>query len=75
MAKVKVTRNYQVTIPESVRREMGLKEGDYVSIEVSGEGEATLRRIIPIEELDGAWDDEMDKVMERVSELWKRWKL
>ena len=75
MAKVKVTRNYQVTIPECVRRELGIKEGDYVSIEVSGEGEATLKRIIPVEDLDGAWDEEMDEVMKNVGELWKKWKL
>jgi len=75
MAKVKVTRNDQVTIPESVRRELGIKEGDYVSIEVSGEGEATLKRIISVEDLDGAWDEEMDEAMKSVRELWKKWKL
>jgi len=34
LAKVKVTRNYQVTIPEAVRKRLGIREGDYVSIEV-----------------------------------------
>ncbi|MHA1210780.1 MAG: AbrB/MazE/SpoVT family DNA-binding domain-containing protein, partial [Candidatus Freyarchaeota archaeon] len=66
MTRVKVTRNYQITIPESIRRELGIKEGDYVSIEVSGEGEAVLKRVIPIEELAGAWDEEMDSVMKEV---------
>jgi len=72
---VKVTRNYQITIPESIRRELGIKEGDYVSIEVSGEGEAVLKRVIPIEELAGAWDEEMDSVMKEVRQAWRRWKL
>lgn len=75
MVKVKVTRNYQVTIPEGVRKELGIKEGDYVSIEVSGGGEATLRRIIPVEDLDGVWDEEMDEVMKSVREMWRKWKL
>ncbi|MHA1262031.1 MAG: AbrB/MazE/SpoVT family DNA-binding domain-containing protein [Candidatus Freyarchaeota archaeon] len=75
MTRVKVTRNYQITIPESIRRELGIKEGDYVSIEVSGEGEAVLKRVIPIEELAGAWDEEMDSVMKEVRRSWRRWKL
>jgi len=75
LTRVKVTRNYQITIPESIRRELGIKEGDYVSIEVSGEGEAVLKRVIPIEELAGAWDEEMDSVMKEVRRSWRRWKL
>lgn len=75
MTRVKVTRNYQITIPESISRELGIKEGDYVSIEVSGEGEAVLKRVIPIEELAGAWDEEMDSVMKEVRRSWRRWKL
>jgi len=75
LAKVKVTSNYQITIPESVRRKLEIKEGDYVSIEVSGEGEAVLRKVIPIEDLAGAWDEEMDDIMKTVSESWKKWKL
>ncbi|MEZ0346484.1 MAG: AbrB/MazE/SpoVT family DNA-binding domain-containing protein [Infirmifilum sp.] len=41
-AKVKVTRNYQVTIPAEVRAALGIKEGDYVEFEVR-EGYAVLR--------------------------------
>jgi len=73
--KVKVTRNYQVTIPSEVRQELGVKEGDYVSIEAEGAGRAVLKRIIPIEDLAGAWDEEMDRVMEEVRTLWKGWNL
>jgi len=75
LAKVKVTRNYQVTIPESIRRELGIREGDYVSIEISGEGQAVMKRIIPVEELEGAWDEEMDESMKKVREMWTKWKL
>lgn len=75
MAKVKVTRNYQVTIPEEVRRKLGIKEGDYVTIEITTEGEAILKRVIPVENLAGVWDEEMDEIMEKVMEEWKTWKL
>jgi len=73
LAKVKVTRNYQVTIPEAVRKRLGIREGDYVSIEVSGEDEAVLRRVISIEDLAGVWDEEMDRIMRGVNELWETW--
>jgi AbrB family looped-hinge helix DNA binding protein len=75
LARVKVTRNYQITIPESVRRKLEIKEGDYVSIEVSGEGEAVLKKVIPVEDLAGSWDEEMDDIMKSVGESWKTWKL
>jgi antitoxin PrlF len=75
LTKVKVTRNYQVTIPEEVRKKLGIKEGDYVTIEITAEGEAVLKRMIPVEDLAGAWDEEMDAIMENVKEQWKTWKL
>ena len=75
MAKVKVTRNYQVTIPEDVRRELGIEEGDFVSIETLNKTLAVLKRVIPVEDLAGAWDEEMDEVMKDVGTLWKAWKL
>ncbi len=74
MAKVKVTRNYQVTIPEDVRKKLGIEEGDYVSIEAPDEALAVIKRVVPIEDLAGVWDEEMDKIMEDVGELWKIWK-
>jgi len=32
--RVKVTRNFQITIPAVVRSKLGIKEGDYVEIEL-----------------------------------------
>jgi len=75
MAIVKVTRNYQVTIPEDVRRKLGIKEGNYVSIETFDETSAIIKRIIPLEDLAGAWDEEMDRVMEDVARTRKTWRL
>ena len=36
MAVVRVTRNYQITIPAEVRRRLGIKAGDQV-VEVEGD--------------------------------------
>ena len=30
--KVKVTRNFQITIPSEIREKLGIKEGDFVDI-------------------------------------------
>ncbi|HZW57535.1 MAG TPA: AbrB/MazE/SpoVT family DNA-binding domain-containing protein [Nitrososphaerales archaeon] len=77
MAKAKITRNYQVTIPEEVRRKVKLAEGDTVEIEAVGAEQVLLKRIIPLEELEGVWanDPSIDKSMEEVGELWESWKI
>ena len=74
---MKVTRNYQVTIPEEVRRKVKLAEGDTVEIEAVSSEQIILKRIIPLEELNGAWanDPSIDSAMEEVKKLWKSWKI
>jgi AbrB family looped-hinge helix DNA binding protein len=37
VAVVRVTRNYQITIPAEVRRRLGIKVGDRVVVEVEGD--------------------------------------
>ena len=37
MAVVRVTRNYQITIPAEVRKRLGIKVGDRVLVEVEGD--------------------------------------
>ena len=34
---VKVTRNFQVTIPASIRERLGIRVGDLLSVEVDGD--------------------------------------
>jgi len=34
---VKVTRNYQITIPAEFRKRLGIKEGDVLSLEMRGD--------------------------------------
>ena len=46
MGVVKVTRNYQVTIPVDVRKKAGIKEGDLVSVEYDEkEGIIKIRKV------------------------------
>jgi len=75
MAKVKVTRNYQVTLPEEVRKRMAIEQGEYVEIVPVDRRRALLRKIIPVEKLAGTWDEEMDEIMEEIRKLWRSWKL
>jgi AbrB family looped-hinge helix DNA binding protein len=70
-----VTRNYQVTIPEEVRDKIKINEGDFVEVEAVDSGRIMLSKIIPEEQLAGAWGEEMDEVMEEVGKIWKNWKL
>jgi len=42
--RVKVTRNYQVTIPVEVREALGIREGDYVEFELR-DGVALLKPV------------------------------
>ena len=44
-----VTSKGQVTIPKHVRDSLGIKPGTQVTIELSGSGEAVLRRVRPVE--------------------------
>lgn len=75
MTRVKVTRNYQVTIPEKIRAEMEIREGDYVEVSVLDSERIVLSKVISEEELAGAWDEEMDGVMKEVGDLWRNWEL
>jgi antitoxin PrlF len=77
MSKVKITRNYQVTIPEDVRRKVKLNEGDTLEVDALDSQHVILKRIIPLEELKGAWakDRDIDNAMQEVNKLWKNWKI
>jgi AbrB family looped-hinge helix DNA binding protein len=75
LARVKVTRNYQVTIPEEVRDKIKIREGDLMEVQAVDSRRVMLSKIIPEEELAGAWDEEMDDLMKEVGRIWKNWKL
>ncbi|QGA69112.1 AbrB/MazE/SpoVT family DNA-binding domain-containing protein [Sulfolobus sp. E11-6] len=44
MERVKVTRNYQITIPASVRSKIGIKEGDVLEVYLNND-EIVLRKV------------------------------
>lgn len=50
MAKSKVTRKFQVTIPKEVREKIGVRPGEVVSVESSGEEKIILRRFRRVED-------------------------
>jgi len=74
VAKAKVTRSFQVTLPKEVRKRLEIEMGDYVEIVPLDKRRALVRKIIPIEKLEGAWGEEMDAVMGEVRSLWRKWK-
>lgn len=75
MTRVRVTRNYQMTIPREVRSKLKLRVGDVVEVEAVDAQRVVLKRIISLEQLEGAWDGEMDRVMEEVRKVWRGGKL
>ncbi len=76
MAKVKVTRKYQVTIPEEVRNKIGVTIGDELLVREEGE-KIVLERPIDLEKLAGSWShiESTERFMEEVRGLWKTWEL
>jgi AbrB family looped-hinge helix DNA binding protein len=69
-----VTSKGQVTIPKEVRDSLGIKPGTQVIIEATGNGEAVLRKVRPVEprpdRFDRAlgaseikWDGSVDEYM------------
>lgn len=76
MVKVKVTRKYQVTIPQEVRRKVGVSIGDELLVREE-EKRIILEKPVDIEKLAGSWDhvESAEKFMEEVREFWRTWKL
>ncbi|AHL23161.1 AbrB/MazE/SpoVT family DNA-binding domain-containing protein [Thermococcus nautili] len=43
MPVTKVTRNYQITIPAEIRKALGIKQGEYLTVELRGD-EIVIKR-------------------------------
>ena len=75
MELVKVTRKYQVTIPKSVREELGIRVGDSLIVRVEG-GRIVLEPLIPrrkgvVEEMLSLVSEPVDvDAVELVEESW-----
>lgn len=77
---VKVTRKYQVTIPKSVRRKVGIGIGDV--LRVSDKGELIVLRKLHkgerLPELEGCWGgypEDLEEFMKEPGRLWSTWKV
>ena len=72
---MKITRKYQITIPEEVREELNLRIGDFLKVEVEG-GKIVFKPIIkregdPLEELLSLVKEPLDvDVVKLVEESW-----
>lgn len=74
MPFTKVTRNYQITIPAEIRKALGIKEGEYLDVELRGD-EIIIRRVkkkwktfklgrkISLEELEKLEEEAMEEEM------------
>ncbi len=69
MPRVKVTRNYQVTIPAEVRKELGIREGDYLEVYISKEGCIVMKKVRRVRKTLRSGRkltiEEIDEIMER----------
>jgi len=76
LTKVKVTRKYQVTIPQEVRHKTGLRIGDELLVREENE-KIVMERPTEIQKLAGSWDhiESTEKFMEEVRGIWKTWKM
>ncbi len=45
VSRVKVTRNYQVTIPAEIRLKAGVKEGDYLEVYLNEDGCIVMKKV------------------------------
>lgn len=76
MDTVKVTRKYQVTIPQKVREKTGIKIGDELMVNLDGR-KVTFEKPVDLDGLAGSWGhiDSTERFMEEVRKMWETWKL
>ena len=76
VTRTKVTRKYQVTIPEEVREKTRLRIGDELLVREEEE-KIVMEKPIDIEMLAGSWShiESTEKFMQEVRGLWKTRKL
>ena len=67
MPLVKVKEKFQITIPASIRRKLGLKVGDYLELEES-EGSIVLRPVAVIDKRKREALEKLERVLEQVQQ-------
>ena len=67
MALVKVKEKFQITIPAPIRKKLGLKVGDYLELEESGDS-IVLRPVTVVDKKRGEALERLERVLKRVRE-------
>jgi AbrB family looped-hinge helix DNA binding protein len=67
MALVKVKEKFQITIPAAIRKKLGLKVGDYLELEESGDT-IVLRPVAVVDKKRGEALKKLESALERVRE-------
>ncbi|MBI2183853.1 MAG: AbrB/MazE/SpoVT family DNA-binding domain-containing protein [Thaumarchaeota archaeon] len=73
---VKVTRKFQVTIPEEVRKKARIEIGEKLLVRYD-DGRIVMHKTPDIEKLAGAWQhiEDTEDFMTDTRRLWKTWAL
>ncbi|MCD6320825.1 AbrB/MazE/SpoVT family DNA-binding domain-containing protein [Candidatus Bipolaricaulota bacterium] len=67
MPLVKVKEKFQITIPASIRKKLGLKVGDYLKLEESGDS-IVLRPVAVIDKRKREALERLERVLEQVQQ-------
>ena len=65
MSEVVVTRGSQITLTKDIREELNIKEGDTVTINLSGDQAILTRKDPEAFEIEGFLPDKFDEIMEK----------
>jgi AbrB family looped-hinge helix DNA binding protein len=65
MPLVKITRNYQLTIPKAIREELKLREGDIVEVYREGD-RIVIKKLERIDEIKDFLPKDFDKILKKM---------
>ncbi|MCK4732728.1 MAG: AbrB/MazE/SpoVT family DNA-binding domain-containing protein [Methanophagales archaeon] len=72
-----VGKEGKIYIPKPIREKAGLEEGGKIAIYMKKEGEITIKKVIAVRTVRGAWKDK-DEIIAAIGSLkdhWAAWKL
>ncbi|GAB6136277.1 AbrB/MazE/SpoVT family DNA-binding domain-containing protein [Thermococcus prieurii] len=76
MPVTKVTRNYQITIPAEIRKALGIKQGEYLTVELRGDEIVIRKAEVEWPSIDLGKDftpEEIEKNAEKILKEASRW--
>ena len=76
MPVTKVTRNYQITIPAEIRKVLGIKQGEYLTVELRGDEIIIRKAEVEWPSIDLGRDftpEEIEKNAEKILKEASRW--